>query len=99
MISNVGTPTQPQHVATKEYVDAEIASNSLSTPPICSGDNKALGWTGSNWVCNTIQASGGGGGGGSNIITVCAMSCPSGCLLIGNAGSCTTNQDNLICAC
>ena len=66
-ITNLPEPTGPQQPATRQYVDTQIASNSLSTPPSCSGSNRALGWSNGRWVCNTIQTSTGSGGGGGSI--------------------------------
>lgn len=59
-IINLATPTRNANAATKWYVDSRIATvPSFTPPPTCDGNNKALGWTGTSWVCNTIGSSSG----------------------------------------
>lgn len=43
-------------VRSSSYCDKN-GRNCLTVPPSCSGSNKALGWTGSRWVCNTVSGS------------------------------------------
>ncbi|MCH8518678.1 hypothetical protein LAT59_02870 [Candidatus Gracilibacteria bacterium] len=41
----------PNTVVTKGYLENQI--------PTCAGTNQALGWNGTNWICNTIVGGGG----------------------------------------
>ena len=70
-------------------------TDSFSNPPTCSGDNLALGWTGTSWTCNTIET---GGGGGGSMQTGCG-SCPVGCTLLSIGGRCSSSNDIFNCWC
>lgn len=56
-----------------------VNTNSLNSIPTCSGANQALGWDGSNWICNTVTA----GGGGSTLDLVNGLHSSAQCTAIG----------------
>ncbi|MCH8519403.1 MAG: hypothetical protein LAT82_01470 [Nanoarchaeota archaeon] len=57
-ITNVPNPVEAGDALSLSYADSRYSQ----IPPLCNEDNQALGWDGSNWVCNTIESSGGGDG-------------------------------------
>ncbi|MCH8520239.1 MAG: hypothetical protein LAT82_05800, partial [Nanoarchaeota archaeon] len=88
-ITGVSNPIQNTDAVNKVYVD----SNFVSTPPLCNEDNQALGWDGSNWVCNTIESS---GGGGTEFDLVNGLHSSTQCENLGGEVI-TDSEDNLFC--
>lgn len=62
-ITNLGDATSGGDALSRSFGDSRyvLVSSSFVNPPLCNEDNQALGWDGSNWICNSIQGGVGGG--------------------------------------